>query len=557
MKKALLGIICFFSFLTVLAQQSGHDQTFTRADTLRGMLSPLRSCYDINYYHLDIRVDIGNTSISGSNLFRFTATEDFKRLQFDLFDNYEIEKILYKNQSLEFTAEYDAVFIEFPETIKKGSIDEFQVFYSGSPVIARRAPWDGGFVFSEDDNKAPWVGVACQGLGASSWWPNKDHQSDEVDSILISVTVPRGLQDVSNGRLRSKEAMADGATRFNWFVSYPINNYDVTLYIGDFTHFSDEFKGANGLLILDYYVLRENLAKAKTHFEDVKRMLSCFEDWFGPYPFYRDGYKLVDAPYLGMEHQSAIAYGNGYKKGYEGKDLSGTGKGLTWDFIIVNESGHEWFGNNITAKDIADMWIHEAFTSYSESLFVECNAGKNAALQYIVGLRKNIRNDKAIVGPYNVNKEGSGDMYYKGSNVLHSIRTIIGNDETWKAILRGLNRDLGLKTTTTAEIISYINTHSGKNFSNVFEQYLQHKNIPELKLKVTSGNQLTYWWEADVKSFDMPARIQFSNDNNWIEIYPTTSPKTIKFKGKASDIKVDKENFYIKSSITSSKKTAL
>ncbi|WP_242695865.1 M1 family metallopeptidase [Desertivirga brevis] len=526
------------------SQTQSGEEGFTRADTLRGMLSNLRACYDIAYYHLDIRVDVDNRSISGSNLFKFTATKDLNKLQFDLFDNFEIEKIEYKNQTLNYTTEYDAVFVEFPEVIRRGMQAEFIVYYSGSPVIARKAPWDGGFIFTEDSNRAPWIAVACQGLGASSWWPNKDHQSDEVDSMLISVTVPRGLQNISNGTLRSKEVQPDGSTKFNWFVSYPINNYNVTLNIGDFEHFSDDFTGENGRLPLDYYVLRENLQKAKEHFTDVKPMLSCFENWFGPYPFYRDGYKLIEAPYLGMEHQSAVAYGNKYQKGYAGTDLSGTGWGLKWDYLIIHESGHEWFGNNITSKDIADMWIHEAFTTYSESLFIECNWGKEAAIQYLRGERKNIRNDKPVIGPYNVNKEGSGDMYFKGANLLHTVRTIIGNDSLWKSILRGLNKEYGLKTVTTNDIITYINRHAKKDLTSVFIQYLNHTAIPELQINRRSNGSISYKWKADIATFNMPVRIMLPGDKKWRQIYPTTALKTLKSSG-LGNIKVDTDNFYI------------
>ncbi|WP_207536115.1 M1 family metallopeptidase [Desertivirga arenae] len=547
-KRLSLLILFLISIFNAFSQTQSTEEGFTRADSLRGMLSPPRTCYDINYYNLDIRVDIDTRSISGSNLFRFTATRDFSQLQFDLFDNFEIEKIEYKNQSLKYRTEYDAVFVEFPETIKKGTKADFKVYYSGSPIIAKRAPWDGGFVFGQDSNQAPWVAVACQGLGASSWWPNKDHQADEVDSMLISVTVPRGLQNVSNGRLRSKVVQPDGSTKFNWFVSYPINNYNVTLNIGDFVHFSDKYPGENGELSLDYYVLRENLEKAKEHFKDVKPMLTCFESWFGPYPFYRDGYKLIEAPYLGMEHQSAVAYGNKYQKGYAGADLSGTGWGLKWDYLIIHESGHEWFGNNITSKDIADMWIHEAFTTYSESLFVECNWGKEAAIQYLKGERKNIRNDKPLIGPYNVNKEGSGDMYFKGANLLHTVRSIIADDSLWKSILTGLNTEYGLKTVTTNDIVAYINKRAKKDLTGVFNQYLKYRSIPELVINRKGKGIFTYKWNADAVSFNMPVRIEIPGENQWRFIYPTTEWKTLK-SSRHGDIKVDTDNFYIITSL--------
>ncbi|HXH98717.1 MAG TPA: M1 family metallopeptidase [Sphingobacteriaceae bacterium] len=527
---------------------SGKDH-HTKADTLRGMLTSLRTCYNIDYYHLDVKVNIDKKFISGSNLFRFTATQDFKRLQFDLYQNLKIEKVEYKGKMLKYSRLHNAVFVDFPSTIKSGARDAFTVFYSGYPTIALNAPWDGGFVFSKDAAGKPWVGVAVQGAGASLWWPNKDHQADEADSMDISVSVPKGLMNVSNGRLRSKRDLKNGYMRYNWFVSSPINNYNVTLNIADYVHFADEYSGEKGRLTLDYFVLKENLEKAKTQFTaDVKPMLKCFEHWFGPYPFYKDGYKLIETPYLGMEHQSAVAYGNKYMKGYLGKDLSGTGLGLDWDYIIVHESGHEWFGNNITSKDIADMWIHEGFTMYSESLFIECAKGKDAAAKYISGIRAGIQNEKPLLGPYNVNKEGSGDMYYKGANMLHTIRTIINNDETWLEILRGLNKDLGLKTTTTEEVVSYINTKSGKNLTKTFDQYLRFKDIPVLEIKNNTDNSISYRWKADVKGFDMPVRIKQTTTSDWILIQPGLEWKTypnVKFE----TLLIDTDNFYIKSSI--------
>ncbi len=537
-------ILSLISVITNSLGQSntlGLNNTFTRADTLRGTLSPIRSSYDINYYHLDIKLDINQKKISGSNLFRFTAVQDLNRLQFDLFENLNIEKVSYKGKEIPFTREFNAVFIDFPESIKKGSKEEFRVFYNGNPTIAINPPWDGGFTFSTDQNGKPWVSVSCQGFGASSWWPNKDHQSDEVDSMLISISVPKGLMNVSNGRLVSVKDIEDGYIQYNWFVSYPINNYNVSLNVADYVHFDDIYQGEKGNLTLDYYVLRENLEKAKKQFgANVKPMFSVFENWFGPYPFYRDGYKLIETPYLGMEHQSAIAYGNKYTNGYKGRDLSGTGLGLKWDYIIIHESGHEWFGNNITAKDIADMWIHEAFTMYSEALYVESREGKAAGARYIAGIRSNILNNKPIIGPYNVNQEGSGDMYYKGANLIHMTRVLLNDDKKWRELLRGLNMEFGLKTTTTEEIVNYINKLTGMNLSKIYDQYLRYAQIPVLEYKQV-GNQVSYRWQADVADFDMPIRIKRGNKLEWIK--PEKEWKKIKMNSAFSP---DTENFYIK-----------
>ena len=537
-------IFLFLSIIiaqTAFAQLLQDKQNFSRADSLRGNLTPLRTCYDINYYHLDIKIDIDSQFISGSNLFKFTATTDFNKLQFDLFENLSITKVIYKGAELKFTREFNAVFLNFPAVIKRGTTDEFTVHYNGKPTVAKRAPWDGGFVFSKDKAGKPWVATAVQGFGASSWWPTKDHQSDEVDSMAISVAVPDGLMDVSNGRLRSVDKLEGGYSRYNWYVSYPINNYSVSLNVADYKHFSDSYDGEGGKLTLDYYVLSENLEKAKQHFgEDVKPMLSCFENWFGPYPFYRDGFKLIETPYLGMEHQSAVTYGNKYRKGYLGKDLSGTGLGLKWDFIIIHESGHEWFGNNITSRDIADMWIHEGFTTYSEGLFVECTQGKEAGIKYIAGLRKNIQNDKPVIGQYNVNSEGSGDMYPKGANMLQTIRALLNNDKKWRQILRGLNKEFGLKTTTTHEIETYLSKQTGLDLKSVFDQYLRSANIPELSYKIRD-NKLIYRWNNVVDGFKMPLLVRDGNKVIWLK--PGRTEKSVAFKG--DNLAVDPA-FYIK-----------
>ncbi|MEX8547497.1 MAG: M1 family metallopeptidase [Mucilaginibacter sp.] len=545
-KKLILLLSAFFCcFGFASAQLLQPKQTFTRADSLRGMLTPLRTCYDINYYHLDVKVDIEQKFISGSNEFRFTATQDFKQLQFDLFANLKIEKVSFHGKNLPFTREFNAVFITFPNTIKRGIKEAFTVYYSGNPRVANNAPWDGGFVFTKDTEGKPWVATACQGLGASVWWPNKDHLSDEVDSMLISISVPKGLKDVSNGRLRKVTKLKDNYTRFDWIVKNPINNYDVEANIGNYIHFDDVFQGEKGKLTLDYWVLPQNLDKAKKQFtENVKPMLTAFEHWFGPYPFYEDGYKLIETPYLGMEHQSGIAYGNHYQNGYLGRDLSGTGWGLKWDFIIIHESGHEWFGNNITMKDEADMWIHESFTNYSESLFVEQQFGKQAGQEYVHGLRRAIQNDEPIIAPYNVNKEGSGDMYYKGANLLNMIRTIINNDEKWRGILRGLNKTFYHQTVTTEQIVGYINQQSGLNLTPVFDQYLRYKNIPTLEFRF-QNNQLLGRWIADVNGFTMPVKIKVKGgEYQYFTLSTSFTPINLSAATK-DNIEVDTFNYYI------------
>jgi aminopeptidase N len=532
--------------LTGAAQLLVKDQpVFTKADSLRGTLTPLRTCYDINYYHLDVKVDVDNKFISGSNLFKFEATQDFNKLQFELFANLKIEKIDYHGKEVPFTREFNSVFVTFPEYIRRAKQDSMRVFYSGNPQVAARAPWDGGFVFSKDSKGKPWVATACQGLGASVWWPTKDHQADEVDSMLISISVPKGLSDVSNGRLRKKTTRKDGYTQFDWFVSNPINNYSVSVNIGDYVNFKDTYQGEKGPLDLSYWVLRENEAKAKKFFPiNVIPMLKAFEHWFGPYPFYEDSYKLVDVPYTGMEHQSAVTYGNGYANGYRGKDASDTGWGMKWDFIIVHESGHEWFGNNITSKDLADMWIHESFTNYSESLFIDYNYGKQAGLEYVHGIRSGIQNDSPVQGPYGVNQEGSGDMYPKGGVLLNTIRTIINDDEKWRQILRGLNKTFYHQTVNYEDVVNYISEQSGKSLNPVFDQYIKHTNIPTLEFRFKE-NKLYSRWIADVDDFNMPVKVRIKG-GQYQFIEPDRSWKEVNITGATKEnLEVDTFNYYI------------
>ena len=399
---------------------------------------------------------------------------------------------------------------------------------------------------ARDGAGRPWVATACQGVGASIWWPCKDQQADEVDSMLISVSVPTGLKDVSNGRLRRVTKLRGGYTRFDWAVRSPINNYDVALNVGNYQHFGDTYAGEKGPLTLDYWVLPENLARAKTQFAaNVPPMLKSMEHWFGPYPFYADGYKLVDAPHLGMEHQSAVAYGNQYQNGNLGKDRSATGWGLKWDFIIVHESGHEWFGNSLTSQDLADMWVHESFTTYSEALFVESRFGKPAGQEYIHGQRRNIQNDGPIIGPYGVNQEGSGDMYDKGSALLHMLRTAVNDDAKWRQLLRGLARTFYHQTVTGQQVIDYVNRASGRDFSKVFDQYLRHSGLPTLELRCENGQTLARW-VADVPGFDLPVRVR-TRGGEYQLLAPTTKFAAVPQLAGATreTLEVDTLNYYI------------
>ncbi|TCP24749.1 peptidase M1-like protein [Tenacibaculum skagerrakense] len=542
MKRSMqLLFFCVF-FNLVSTAQTGlfeHTETFTRQDSLRGSITPERVWWDLTYYHLDISVDPDKRFIKGSNEIRYKVLNPSNVLQVDLQEPMKITKVTQNGKELSVNSDGNAHFIQLKETQKKGKEYSVVVYYEGNPRVAKRAPWDGGFSWKKDSRGNHFVATSCQGLGASVWWPNKDHMYDEVESMDISVRVPSNLMNISNGRLIKVDKHDDNTTTYHWGVKNPINNYGVNVNIGDYVHFSEKYNGEGGELDLDYYVLRDNLEKAKEHFKDAPKMMKAFEHWFGKYPFYEDSFKLVEVPYLGMEHQSSVTYGNKYLKGYLGNDLSGTGWGLKFDFIIIHEAGHEWFANNITNKDIADMWIHEGFTAYSENLFLDYHYSKEASSEYVIGTRRLIRNDKPIIGQYNVNSEGSGDMYYKGANILHTIRQLINDDEKWRSILRGLNKDFYHTTVSTKDIEDYISKKSKIDLSKVFDQYLRTVKIPVLEYTI-ADNKLEYRWSNVVEGFNMPVNIIINDEKLCIQ--PTQEWKTKKIK--SSEIKVDK-NFYI------------
>nr|WP_315131695.1 M1 family metallopeptidase [uncultured Flavobacterium sp.] len=546
MKNQLLILCIAFASITSINAQgllSKSNVVFIRQDSLRGSITKERAWWDVKYYHLNIKVNPSDSTITGSNTIRYKVINEYNRMQIDLQNPMEIDKVIQDGVALKYTREGNAFFIELIASQKVGLTKELTVFYGGKPKIAVNPPWDGGITWKKDTNGKSFIASSCQGLGASVWWPNKDHMYDEVDNMLISVNVPKNLTDVSNGRLQSVKQQKDGTKTYNWYVSNPINNYGVNINIGDYVTFSEKFKGKKGALDCTYYVLRDNLTKAKKHFQDVPRMLKAFEHWFGPYPFYEDSYKLVETPYLGMEHQSSVTYGNKFQNGYLGRDLSGTGWGLKFDFIIIHESGHEWFANNITYKDIADMWIHESFTNYSESLFVEYYYGKEAGAEYVRGTRKGIKNDNPIIGNYDVNNEGSGDMYPKGGNMLHTLRQIVNDDEKWRGILRGLNSTFYHQTVTTKQIEDYLSQQVGIDLNPFFNQYLRDTRIPTLEYFFKEG-KLGYRWTNCVPGFNMPVKVTL--DGTEKSLNPTTEWNRIEAKMETPKLEIDK-NFYVAS----------
>lgn len=512
-KRPVLFVLLFvFIASSVSAQQYGE---FTRQDTLRGSVTPEREWWDLTFYHLNINTNPADSTIEGYVLIRYDVLKPHNLMQVDLQPPMEITRITQDGDELDYVRDGNAFFVSMDKKQVRGASNEIKVYYEGSPKISRRPPWDDGLTWTHDKNGNNLYTTTCQGGGASIWWPCKDHMYDEPDSMRFSVTTPGNLMNVSNGRYKGVTENPDGTKTWHWYVNNPINNYCVNINVGDYVHFGEVFDGELGDLDCDYYVLRYNLDKAREHFKQAPKMLEAFEHWFGPYPFYEDGYKLVEVPYPGMEHQSSVTYGNGYKNGYGGRDISRTGWGNKFDFIIIHESGHEWFANNITYKDIADMWIHESFIAYSEGLYVEYWFGKEAGFEYLRGVRSNISNDRPITGPYGVNKRGSGDMYQKGATMLHMIRQVVDDDEKWRNILRGLNETFWHQTVTTEQIEGYMQDHTDFDLQPVFDQFLRDTRIPVLEYRFVNGG-LMYRWGNTVDGFKMPLKVYLDGKETWL-----------------------------------------
>ncbi|MBL7787873.1 MAG: M1 family metallopeptidase [Chitinophagales bacterium] len=539
MKHLIIAVFCFLSVVRLLAQNEtmlfGSKEQYTRADSLRGFLYPERSCYDVTFYDLHLTLDVLDKTIEGYNDIHFRLLQPSKRIQIDLFANLDIDSLVWNGQKCAYAREHNAVFVTIPPILPSDKHQTLRCYYHGSPTIAKRAPWDGGFVWKKDSNGKDFISVACQGIGASIWFPNKDHQSDEPDSMRFSCAVPSDLVCVSNGRLMNKKT-DKGNMRYTWQTHYPINNYAISFYVGDFVLLQDHYISGQDSLDLNYYVLSDNRESAQKQFAQVKPMLQCFEKYLGRFPFWRDGYKLVEAPYLGMEHQTAIAYGNNFVNGYLGMDLTRTGIGKQFDYIIIHETGHEWWGNNVTTKDIADMWVHESFCTYSESLYVECMFGEEAAQRYVNGYQGGVDNDRPIIGDYDVNHEGSGDMYGKGALILNTLRHQIGDDNLWFSILKGINQRFAMQTTTSKAVIDYINERTGQNYTPFFRQYLEKAQPPILRTETTQINKkrwkISYHWENANDDFNLPIEANINGKTQ--KIVPNNTWQSIVVDAKKS-----------------------
>jgi len=546
-KQAILILLIFISLISYSQQP-----VFSHQDTLRGTITKERSWWNLLHYDLDVHVDISTKSLKGTNTIRYKVLIKNKLMQIDLQPPMKITEVKQDGHLLKYKRDGNVYYIELLKNQLLDSINEITINYEGSPKISKNPPWDDGLTWNKDKNGTDFIATTCQGGGASIWWPCKDHMYDEPeDGLTLSITAPKHLTSVGNGRLISTKENKDNTKTFTWQVVNPINNYGVNINIGDYVHFSEKYDGENGELDCDYYVLSYNLDKAKDQFKQVRKMLKAFEHWFGPYPFYEDSYKLVEAPYLGMEHQSSITYGNDYKNGYRGLDLSGTGWGLKFDFIIIHESGHEWFANNITNIDVADMWIHESFTAYSENLFLDYHFGTEASNAYVIGTRKSIRNDKPIIGYYNVNNAGSGDMYYKGANMLHTLRQIMNDDKKWRSILRGLNKEFYHQTVNTQQIENYFSKHISIDLQPFFNQYLRTTKIPVLEYKIEE-KILLYKWNNIVDGFNIPVKVYINDKDQWIK--PSKDWQKIVLKSRNITFKIDKNFYFDKKEVISPKK---
>jgi aminopeptidase N len=541
MRYPALALAVLFLAAPLHAQFPGGADL--HADSLRGQNGPARAWWDVAFYDLRVKVSPSDSTISGVSHISYRIIGPAKEMQVDLQEPLVIDSVVQKGKKFTFRRDGNAWFVAVQPQPKSG-MNRISVYYHGKPRVAKNPPWDGGFAWGADSLGNRWIATACQGLGASVWWPTKDIQSDEPDSQAVSITVPGDMQNVSNGRLRGVTKNPDGTATWNWFVAEPINNYNIAVNAGHYAHIEDSYQGEAGKLTLDYWPLAYHKDVATKQFAQVKPMMACFEKWFGPYPWYKDGYKLIETGHLGMEHQSGIAYGNHYQNGYRGRDLSGSGQGLDWDFIIVHESAHEWWGNSLTSADLADMWIHEGFGNYAEGIYVECLRGKEAGAAYNIGNRRGIRNDKPIVPEFGLNHEGSGDMYPKGGNMLHTIRQVVNDDEKWRGILRGLQKTFRHQIVTGKQVQDYISKQGGYDFSTVFQQYLTTTQIPELEYKI-DGTAVSYRWTNVVPGFKLPIRVGLPA-TGWSLVTPTESWQTAKLAAASDSLRVD-PNFYITS----------
>ena len=485
---------------------------------LLGELTAPRTCYDVTFYELNIDIDLDNRMIAGYVDFYAWAVNEFTELQFDLAKNMVLDEVNYKGRSLTYTREEDAVFVTFP-AVQAGTQFQFRVTYHGKPAEAKKPPWDGGFVWEKDKAGRDFVGVACEGDGASLWWPCKDHPTEEPDSMAINITVPSDIMCVANGRLREK-VETDVKTTYKWFVTKPINNYNVSVNIANYAVIADTIHSVTGIQPVTYYVLDYNETVAREHFKEARAMMRSLEKFFGPFPWWEDGYKLVETPYLGMEHQTAVAYGNDFKTYERGiRTIYGY-----MDYIILHETAHEWWGNNITACDGADVWLHEGFAVYSEVLYVEDQLGYPMSIHYLLELRRGIQNRRAIVGPRGEYYWGFEDAYNKGAWILHTLRSVLDDDAMFFGILKGFQQEFAAQIVCTEDLVEYINNATVKDFTPFFDQYIFDRRPPTLEYSLTK-DKLLYRYTGILPEFSMPVNVLVNKDE--VRLQPSMATQTL------------------------------
>ncbi len=535
MRRACFIFVIALSVVASAAQQTPPAAP-TRASILRGEYGRHRANNDVLHYHLDVRIDPDKKLVAGKNAIRFKMLSDDTRIQIDLWSNLNVDKIELAGKPLKYERELNAVLIDFPETLRKGNTHTIDFHYSGTPTQTGRF---GGFTFGKDPQGRHWIFTACEGEGASIWWPNKDQWRDEADAMDISVAIPNGLTDVSNGRFMGKKDLGDGYTRWDYRVHYPINSYNVSVNIGRYESFGERA----GDLTLDYFVQPESLEKAKKQFVQTKPMIEAFERWFGEYPFPKDGFKLIEVPYSGMEHQSAVTYGNRFANGYLERDWTGVGVSPKFDFIIIHESAHEWFGNAVSAADVSDMWIQEGWATYLEVLYVEHVFGKDDALKYINGYKSKVQNRSPIITERGVHRTPPQDMYFKGALMLHTLRSVVNDEARWARLLRDIYREFRYRNVMTEEFVAFVNRELKQDLTPFFNQYLRRTALPTLELAFDTAGTVSYRWQAEEPGFTMPIRV--GQAGKWEVIRPTGAPQTLKTTLTRDTFEVATDLYYV------------
>jgi aminopeptidase N len=515
----------------------------SRAELLRGEYGRYRANNDLLYYDLDVRIDPAKKWISGRNSVRFKMLKDDTRIQLELYANLSVDRIVHDGRELKYTRDHNTVYIDFPDTLRSGRTYTIDFHYSGAPLEVGRFD---ALAFKKDPAGGDWINTANEGVGSSVWWPSKDQWRDEPEGMDIRVSVPNPLVNVSNGRFVAKTDLGDGYTKWHYRVHYPINSYNVSLNIANYVHFGETM----GELTLDYYVLPANLENARRQFAQVKPMMEAFQKYFGPYPFPKDGYKLIEVPYSGMEHQSAVTYGNRFANGYLERDWTGVGVSLKFDFIIIHETAHEWFGNAVSAAEQSDMWIHEAWATYMECLYVEHMFGYDDALKYTNGYKTKIGNKEPIIVQRGLARDPNQDQYFKGALFLHTLRSVVG-DVKWFKLIRDVYDQFKYKNIMTEELVALVNKQLSQDLTPVFDQYLRRAALPVLELTFNEAEQLVWYrWNADETAFAMP--IGVGDPTRWQTIQPTSDWKSMTWRGAKDTFKVATDLYYVNVAILDS-----